>query len=166
MPLALLAVLTPTLIGCPPVEPPFDATGDYAGTWEGVEETTGETVASPITFTLEQDLTLEPPQHMAVEGDVVIEFAGTALGDLLENRGDPTSVTVKVGGLVGKEGNLVLASGGCATFLCLLLTFGGPGDDTGSDGFMDAYSGDWTLTVAPIGINAMVFRGTFSATRM
>lgn len=170
--LSLAAVLG--LAGCPQQStPPFDTTGDYVGTWSGVAydvpaegegEGEGEIVVKqditecPLELTLVHDVNAITPGNYFVRGTATIDYDCI---DLPERFVTPPPSLVQVSGLLQQDGSLTLASGGCGTGYCVLLTLDGAGVDSNGDGYMDAYDGDWAWTLLLAGVAPFGTSGTY-----
>lgn len=156
------------LAGCPNTQfppPPFDASGTYVGTWSGDvvsnEPATKqvEVTNCPLTLDLTQNLDGAFPTNFGVNGMATIDFSCIELPDRFPET--PPSM-VQVGGIMSDAGKLVLASGGCGTGVCALLTLDGQGEDTDNDGSMDMYDGTWQFTIALAGVLPYQITGTFA----
>jgi hypothetical protein len=167
--ISLLGIVA-LLSGCPPPEgwpkPPYDATGTYAGTWQGrtsdaKADAVQEIPVCPLTITLTQDLALPYPQDHGVKGTVNIDYS--CLQDVLpEDIEQLPDSNVIVSGLLGDDGNLVLLSAACGTGACAVLTLAGAGEDADADGRMDTYSGQWSFIILLAGVQPFGVSGTFS----
>jgi hypothetical protein len=176
--MALVAALG--LAGCPTQStPPFDTTGDYAGTWSGItydvpDETEGEVEGEtegeapvvkqtiegcPLELALVHDVDAITPGNYFVRGTATIDYTCIALPDRFVA---PPPSTVTVSGLLQQDGTLTLASGGCGTGYCVVLTLDGAGADSDSDGFMDQYDGDWTWLLLLAGVAPFGSTGTYT----
>ncbi len=149
------------LAGCPEwPPPPFDTTGQYAGTWWGTTEDQVQEIAScPLTMTLAQDPTRPYPGDHGVEGTVVVDYGCLDLPDWVD---EVPPGTVQMTGLLADDGTFTLASGGCGTGLCVVLGLTGQAADTDGDGFMDTYAGDWAYTILLAGVPPFGIRGGFA----
>ena len=150
--------------GCPLPPPPlapFDTTGMYEGTWMGQDTTTKQLITCDLELSLTQNVNANFPGNFGVNGTAIVDFACTDLGALLTENEQPTTQTIEVGGIQTTDGMLGLLSGNCPPGFCIFLGLNGPGEDTDDDGFMDVYSGDWTLTILPPGAEQIVFEGDF-----
>lgn len=145
---------------CPVPPAPFDATGEYEGTWWGTtdEAEPQEVVECPLGMSLTQNTSLQYPADHAVSGTITIDYSCIELPEWAER---PEASEVEVSGILGDEGNLVLASGGCGTGFCVVLALNGPAQDTDSDGFVDTYSGDWGLAFLLAGVEPLGVSGGF-----
>lgn len=153
------------LSGCPLPQapaPPFDTTGSYMGTWEAEDGVTKATIVCDLDLDLVQDTTLPFPQNYGVSGTALVDLSCTQLGAILEIYEQPVVQEVPVNGVLGGDGKLLLVNGNCPPGFCVVLAFGGQGEDTDDDGAMDFYSGDWNFTVLPPGVETAIFEGTFS----
>ncbi|MBI2422614.1 MAG: hypothetical protein HYV27_07275 [Candidatus Hydrogenedentes bacterium] len=150
--------------GCPlpPPSAPFGTTGSYTGTWEGQDSGTGEDLVCELDLSLEQDTSLPFPQNFGVTGMALVDLSCTQLGAILEAYDQPVVQEVMVTGVLGGNGEMLLANGACPPGFCVVLAFGGQGEDNDGDGLMDSYSGEWNFTVLPPGMEAHIFTGTFS----
>lgn len=143
--------------------PPYNATGDYEGTWQGKTEDDTQTVlACPLQLTLAHDVYANYPTRMTVSGTAVIDYSCFELPDWFPPI--PPS-TVQVSGILGEEEHLVLLSGGCGTGFCIVLSLDGDTQDTDEDGFMDEYCGEWKLAFLLAGVQPFGFNGTFQLSR-
>lgn len=161
------------LVGCPEqTSPPFDTTGEYAGTWSGVSydvpaETEGEVEVvvkqdieeCPLTLTLEHDVDAITPGNYFVRGEATIDYECL---ELPERFVTPPPSVVAVTGLLQQDGSLTLASGGCGAGYCVVLTLDGAGADLDADGLMDAYDGDWAWTLLLAGVAPFGTSGTYT----
>lgn len=156
------------LAGCPPVEdaprPPFDATGDYAGTWTGSTTTNAtkqqDVAACPVEISLTQNVAAPWPQRFAVSGTASIDYSCIELPEWIET---PPPSTVQVGGVMDEQGKVGLLTGACGTGLCVVLGLDGPGIDEDGDGFMDSFSGEWQYSLLLAGFTPFTIRGSFQA---
>lgn len=152
--LSLVALLGMGLSGCPQLQPPFDATGSYAGTFSlGA----GETVLAEncdITLALTQNVNAAPFENTRVSGTVNLSLACVVTGgqkdavqDLLDGvLGQLLGVEpIDVEGVLLPNGTLTLSTEGlldeCTGEDCEKLLLIGQGVDTDDDGKMDKYSG-------------------------
>ena len=145
-----------TFAGCPNLNPPFDATGAYEGTFTLGAQGTVLVEDCDIALELEHDVDALPFENSKVSGTVELsltcvvdgatdgkatieELLDGLLGDLLGTG--PVEVT----GVLGPNGTLELSTadlfeecpeGGCEKLLLI-----GTGKDTNDDGEMDEYSG-------------------------
>ncbi len=156
------------LTGCPPVDgvpvPPFDATGNYAGTWSG-STTTGATAKQevqecPLEFTLVQNAGAAWPQSFAVTGSAYIDYS---CFDLPEWAETPPPSDVQLAGVMDEEGKMGLVSGGCGTGMCVVPGMDGPAVDADGDGAVDSYSGEWQFSLLLAGFTPFTIRGSFEA---
>jgi len=157
----LTAIAVTTLIaGCPPPPPaPFDTTGTYAGEWWGTtEDQAQEIVACPLTVELTQDVTLSYPGDHVVTGLVTVDYSCL---ELPEWAGEMPPATEEVAGILGDDGTLTLATGGCGTALCVSLVLTGQAADVYGDGFMDTYAGDWRYRILLAGVPPFGVDGGF-----
>lgn len=155
------------LCGCPTQipQPPFNATGTYAGVWSGAPSGEGQTqdvAECPLTLTLTQNVAAPWPGSFAVNGTALIDYACFDLPEWLET---PPASTVNVGGVLDGEGKLTLVSGGCGTGLCVVLSLAGAGEDTNADGAMDTFDGTWTYTLLLAGVQPFGFTGAYTTDR-
>lgn len=169
--LAVAAITSIGLAGCPKLSPPFDATGSYAGTFSlGVQDTL-LVENCDITLDLAQDINALPFQNSKVTGTVTLNLSCTVptangkatLQDLLDSLlGDLlSSGPVEVEGVLGPNGTLTLTTPDllteCPDADCEKLLLIGTGTDTDDDGLMDTYTGlfgglvDITGAVLPLG---------------
>lgn len=143
-----------------PPAPPMDATGTYAGTWQGQnEDGTEEVSACALTVTLDQNPAAGFPGNHGVTGTVTINYDCFTLPDWLDT---PPASEVQVSGIWADDGQLGLASGGCGTGMCVVLLLDGIGEDLDSDGYMDRYTGDWGYAILLAGVQPFGFEGTFA----
>jgi len=150
---------------CQPPPPPFDVTGTYDGTWQGQEVPPPEekveelqvVVACPLSMTLTQSA---QPNLLGypVNGTVEVDYSCLELPEWV---GEIPPSTTNVTGVLAADGKLTLASGGCGTGLCVLLTLAGLGVDADEDEAMDTYSGAWSFLILPAGIQVFGVAGTF-----
>ena len=139
--------------------PPFDTTGDYAGTWSGNSSDAEQNVADcPLEIMLTQDVNADYPGSHGVHGMVTIDYSCI---ELPEGFDEPAPTVVQVAGILGDDGKLGLLSGGCGTGLCVVLGLNGVAEDTAQDGFMDAYAGEWSFQILLAGVEPFGFTGTF-----
>jgi hypothetical protein len=156
------------MVGCPPVgeapRPPFDATGDYAGTWTGSTTTNAtkqqDVTACPLEISLTQNVTAPWPQRFAVSGTASIDYSCIELPEWVET---PPPSTVQVGGVMDEQGKVELLTGACGTGLCVVLGLDGPGVDEDGDGLMDSISGEWQYSLLLAGFTPFTIRGSFEA---
>lgn len=165
--LGILVLTGLVIMGCPePPQPPFDTTGQYAGSWSGhTDEAEAKdeqiVVACPLTMTLQQDAGTTYPANHGVKGTVDIDYSCLVLPEWV---GEIPPSTVQVGGLLADDGTLTLLSGGCGTGLCLVLAIAGQGADSDSDGSMDEYGGAWSFTILLAGVQPFGVSGEFEVT--
>ncbi len=169
---ASVTIACVALLGaCPPPggwpKPPFDATGDYEGTWQGQTDPTAEDaesheiLACPLTMSLKQELTAPYPGDHRVTGTVVVDYS--CLNDLLpDSIQELPDSTVDVSGLLGDDGKIVLLSGGCGVGACAVMTLAGSGEDANDDGIMDSFSGNWSFIILIAGVQPFGVSGTFT----
>ncbi|NIA15026.1 MAG: hypothetical protein GWP08_13215 [Nitrospiraceae bacterium] len=161
--LLLSALAVTAFSGCPPGgPPPFDASGDYSGTWSGQTEgaeKTEEVVACPLTMSLVQAAEAAYPKNRGVTGVVEIDFSCLVLPEWIE---EPPPALVNVTGILLDDGTLGLLTGGCGTGLCVALGLKGTGEDVDLDGFMDTYSGEWSYVIMLAGVQPFGVKGVFS----
>ena len=159
--IGLVVLLNIAQTECP--QPPFDASGDYEGQWWGQSnDMTQEVVACPLTMHLEQDLTAKYPKDHEVRGVVTVDYSCLELPEWV---GEIPPSEVNVVGLLEDDNKLSLVSGGCGTGLCVVLALAGQGEDTNSDGLMDAYSGSWSFTIMLAGVQPFGVTGGYSVAR-
>ena len=161
--LLLSALAVAAFSGCPNGgPPPFDATGDYTGTWsgqtEGVEKVE-EVVGCPLTMSLVQHAAAAYPKNRGVSGQVEVDFSCWELPEWIE---EPPPALVNVTGILLDDGTLGLLSGGCGTGMCVALGLTGVGEDVDFDGFMDTYSGEWSYVILLAGVQPFGVKGVFS----
>lgn len=153
--LAVVALASFTFAGCPSLQPPFDATGEFEGVFSLGAGDTQIADGCDITFVLEQDIEAVPFENAAVSGTVemnlgcvvdagvdkatIEELLDGLLGELLGTG------PVEVSGVLLPNGTLELSTadllaecpeGGCEKLLLI-----GKGVDSDDDGKMDSYNG-------------------------
>ena len=160
--LVFAAVLVVVAVGCPGTfpPPPFNATGNFSGTWRGKsnEETPQHVKRCPLQISLTQDASLAYPQDHLVNGTVTVDYSCIELPEWVET---PPPSVLNVSGGLQDNGNLTLISGGCTTALCVVLTLTGAGIDADADGVMESYSGSWSYTILLAGVEPFGFTGKF-----
>ena len=155
------------LTGCPTVVAPFDATGDYVGTWDGtatLTSTAGTTPIAvadgPITVGLlhEPDL---PLINMEVVGFVEVDwdYLLGPLASFIDLSG--FDVPIPILGSMQEDGSMSLSLSGCPEGLgvCGSVTLDGTGVDTDADGEMDEFSGTFSLQLT-VGELTVELQGT------
>jgi len=170
----LVAVALVTLGAANSCKAPMDATGDHSGTWSiNIKE--GEIIVDTIEcgsirMTLEQDVTLDPPDNLKVTGILYIDDYSC-----LEEAGWPEGLIpepqeVEVSGTMGtQDGELILASGGLGTGVGAIFIMEGNGESDEQAGTeipeMTRYSGNWGLAVSVVFIGTGGVGGTFEVSR-
>lgn len=148
--------------GCPGTfpPPPFNASGQYIGTWRGRsnEEDPQHVRRCPLTISLTHDTAAQFPQDHFVTGTVTVDYSCIEFPDWVET---PPPSVINVSGALQDNGNLTLITGGCTTALCVVLTLTGVGEDVDGDGLMDAYAGSWSYTILLAGVEPFGFTGKF-----
>jgi len=149
--------------------PPFDANGDYTGTWES------EGTTCDFSMTLYQEPTLPYPVSLGILGVVDFNYDCVLDPELLEAiLAELPDFVIPVIGTMGDDGsiNLGVDTGALGDFpITVALEYDGNGADTNADGKMDAFCGDYTLSLAFTtdvpGYEAVdvTFEGTFGLTR-
>ena len=153
---------------------PMDATGDYSGTWSinvKEEEIIVDTMeCGPIRMTLEQDVTLEPPDNLKVTGVLCIDDYSC-----LEEAGWPEVLIpdpqeLEVSGTMGtQDGKLILLSGALGTGVGAIFIMDGHAESDEPQGSeipeMTGYSGNWGLAVSVVFIGTAGVDGTFEVSR-
>lgn len=160
----LLAVSLVTLGANDSCKAPMDATGDYTGTWKGLEENAPE---CPLSMTLTQDVEAEPPENLKVHGTVYVDYDCI---DFPEWFPTPDTAVMEVSGLMDPNtGKIALGSAGCGPGVCAILALDGQGVSEESGGeystaYMSSYSGTWSFAVGIAFFNAMGAQGSFQVT--
>ena len=161
----LLAIALVTLGANDSCKAPMDATGEYTGTWKGLGEDDPE---CPLSMTLTQDVNAEPPENLAVEGTVYVDYSCIDFPDWFPT---PETAEIMVAGLMDPNtGKIALGSGGCGPGACAILALDGQGESEESGGeystpYMTSYSGTWTYLLGIAFFEAMGAQGTFQVTR-
>lgn len=174
---------------CCSCDAPLDATGTYSGKWSFLDnETTldnstapdpsavviglsdnatpGKIIDCPLNMELSQDTTLDPPQNLAVNGTVHIDFSCLEEASGWPSWAEtPAPTTVTVTGLMDAAGNLDMLSGGCGPGTCVVLALDGVahGEDGGS--LMTRYSGNWGFAIGFAFLGTLGGAGTFEVVR-
>ncbi len=159
------AILTLGQTQCPQwPKPPFDTTGLYKGTWQGIPNDAGsvQQVQCPLTLHLDQTLTAAYPGDHAVKGWVEIDYSCIEVPDRIAEL--PAS-KVNISGLLTDDGRLSLFSGGCGTGACAILMMAGQGGTTNTDAYMDTFTGNWSLILLLAGVEPFGISGTFDVDR-
>lgn len=170
----LLAVALFTLGAENSCKAPMDATGDYSGTWSIniiEEEIIVDTIdCGPIRMTLEQDVTLDPPDNLNVTGMLYLDDFSCLNEAGWPEWLIPEPQEVGVSGTMGTEdGKLILASGGLGTGVGAIFIMEGNGESGEPIGTeipeMTGYSGNWGLAVSVVFIGTAGVGGTFEMLR-
>lgn len=147
---ALVLAAAAFLPGCPALDPPFDTTGDYSGTFAIGTEDIGIVDGCTLAISLEQDVDTKIFDEWRVSGTVELNFScilGQELSGLLGLLADEAfSVDpIEVEGLLLPDGTLELNTpdlfDACPETGCAKLAMLGEGVDDNRDGAMDSYSG-------------------------
>lgn len=152
---ALAGLTALTLAGCPNLNPPFDASGNYEGTFSLGLEDTILVENCGIALELEHDADALPFENTKVSGTVALDLtcvvdggAGkSTIQDLLDSLlGELlASGPVEVSGFIGPNGTIELSTADllteCPEANCEKLLLIGSGRDTNDDGEMDTYEG-------------------------
>ncbi len=160
---------TATLSGCPELQPPFDASGEYVGEYSvglgGLQVVEG----CEIQLSLDHNANGLPIQNARVEGSVTLSFDCVVPEDIAALAAENAAVlgiiaagfgadspeeglasllalqTVDLEGVLLPDGTLELNTpeflGDCSTGECIKLALLGKGQDANSDGSMDQYNG-------------------------
>lgn len=153
---------------------PMDATGDYSGTWAiniTEEEIIVDTIdCGSIQMTLEQDVTLDPPDNLKVTGTLYTEDFSCLKDAGWPDWLIPEPQEVEVAGTMGtQDGELILASGGLGTGVGAIFIMEGNGESDEPVGIeipeMTGYSGHWGLAVSVVFIGTAGVGGTFEMLR-
>jgi hypothetical protein len=152
---------------------PMDATGDYSGTWSFDVKDNGtviDTIDCPLSMTLEQDVTLEVPDNLSVNGTIYVDYSCLEeIPDWPEWFTIPESSATKVTGSMDSAGKIYLASGGCTIAACALHLIEGQGEtdnQTGADKQqVQRYSGTWGVAVGIAFLPTFGVSGTFRVER-
>jgi hypothetical protein len=140
-------------------DPPFDTTGEYAGTWSGnSSDNTQNVLECPLELMLTQNVEADYPGSHAVSGMATIDFSCIELPEWVN---EPVPSVVNVNGILGDDGKMGLLTGGCGTGLCVVLGLDGQAEDMDDDGFMDTYAGTWSYQILLAGVEPFGFTGTF-----
>lgn len=152
---------------------PMDASGDYSGKWsfdikEG--DTIVDTVDCDLTMTLEQDVTLSPPNNLKVTGSVYVDTSCLEeVPDWPEWLPIPESKEVAVTGTMNRNGRIILGTLGCGPGTCTILALDGFGEsDEPTDDetpLMKKYSGKWGLAISIAFLGTAGVNGTFEVAR-
>ena len=169
----LVAVALVTLGAEKSCKAPMDATGDYSGTWsinikeEGTIVDTAE--CGTISMTLEQDVTLDPPDNLKVTGTLYFDDYSC-----LEEAGWPSWLIpekkeVEVSGRMTEGAKIVLSSGGLGTGVGVIFIVDGLGEsDVQTEDEipeMTKYSGKLGLAISVVFIGTGGVGGTFEVMR-
>lgn len=171
--LCLLVVTLVTLGASNSCKAPMDVTGSYSGNWsfdikEG--ETILDTIDCPLTMTLNQDATLNPPNNLNITGTVYVDFSCLAE---VPNWPDwlpiPEPNDVAVTGTMNYDGIIVLGTGDCGPGTCIILALDAYGDSDNPNEVeipdMTSYSGNWGLAISISFLGTAGVNGTFEVTR-
>lgn len=147
--LSAAAAMAVVFAGCPGLNPPFDATGSYDGTFTLGAGATQIAQNCEITLDLEQNFDAGPIRNAKVAGTVELSLAcvGGDVPPVLDGvLGTLLGVEpIDVSGAVLPDGTLELNTDGllneCPTNDCERLVLLGSGKDTDRDGKMDTYTG-------------------------
>lgn len=157
---------------------PINATGTYSGKWMfDVKDEAGniiDTAECPLEMTLQQDVTLNPPQNLKVTGIVHVDFS--CLDEVPtwpEWAQIPEPSDVQVSGSMDTNGKLTLLSGGCGPGTCIILSISGMGEkvatEEAGDGEIPAmakYSGEWGFAIGVAFLGQTGGKGTFVVNRV
>ncbi len=157
---------------------PMNATGSYSGKWTfDVKDETGtviDTVECPLEMTLQQDVTLNPPQNLKVTGMVHVDFSCLEEVPTWPDWAKiPEPSDVQVSGTMDTKGKLTLLSGGCGPGTCVILSISGTGEkappeDAGEGEIpaMATYSGEWGFAIGVAFLGQTGGKGRFDVTRV
>lgn len=139
--------------GCEPENPPFDATGEYSGEWWS-----GEGAHCPLYASITMNAAPVYPPLWNPQATFTIDFSCI---ELPEGFPPLEPVDIKVGGQLDINGNLTFATGGCGVPYCILFGTAGVGADSDANGFMDTYTGTWSLVILLAGFEPFGVSGQF-----
>ena len=135
-----------------PAEPPFDATGEYEGTWNSEFNPTECTLYA----TLEQDVDADYPNDHVVTGDVVFDLSCiNALGWWAPPI-DPVEFAIY--GTMTDSGELVMAGVGYGSYFGIEADLNGSCTDDDSDGQVDLWAGDISVRILDVSNNPYIAR--------
>lgn len=143
------AAMALVFAGCPGLNPPYDATGTYEGTFTLGAGATQIAQNCAITLKLEQNIDAGPVRNAKVAGTVELSLAcvGGDVPPVLDGvLGTLLGVEpIEVSGAMLPDGTLELNTDGllneCPTNDCERLVLLGSTLDTDKDGKMDTYTG-------------------------
>lgn len=134
-------------------DPPFDATGDYEGTWW-----VGSGPACPVTAEIQMNAQSAPVPLWDATAHFSIDFSCIEWPEELPPL-EPMELDAV--GLLDENGTLTFTAFGCTIALCLFFDSTGTGVDADLDGFMDSYSGTWDFAILIAGIAPVGVQGNF-----
>ena len=127
---------------------PFDATGTYSGTWEGVVTGSEDSVnACALTLQLRQDVGASNLERLKVEGEITLNFTCASLMTQLGEIGLPETLKLGMTGVMTPAGQLLLGSLEGSEDLSVVVGIDAQGDDADGDEYMDALTGDFVLYI-------------------
>ena len=150
MVIVVAGALAPILFlsGCPLLpQPPFDASGDYTGSWESNETK----AACPFTMSLIHKADFIYPFNHQVIGTVEFSYGCLIDNELLTQIQDELpELVIPVFGSLKDDGSGALSLGIDTDTLefpfSINLQFDGTGVDEDEDGVMDSYAGTYSLS--------------------
>lgn len=173
VPLIAVAMVAGALQGCPLLpQAPFDASGEYSGTWETAEAKS----ECPFTLSLTHKPDFVYPFNHQVLGIAEFSYGCLIDNELLEQIQDELpELKIPLFGHFEDDGSgdlvLSLDTSDLEFPFSIILSFDGTGEDTDSDGLMDSYAGEYALsfsiTTEVEGYETVDFdsAGTFGVTR-
>ena len=147
-------------------EPPFDASGGYAGIWEsefGVAE--GKVYQCAAELILEHRPNTFPPANLALDGTIHLNFTCAAVLAVMEEYELPAVVEARVLGALTEGGDLLLGSVDLDGHRDEVLVLNLHGEDADEDGSLDRIEGSFTLLVEDARDGQRLFPGTLSLRR-
>ena len=143
---------------------PFDASGQYTGTWQAhIEGSDDATNQCTVRFDIRHDPDAVVPESYRLYGTVTFLFTCPNTLDAIAYLGLPSSVEFPIAGIVAPGDGLLIGSiemgGGDSHVIALELT----GADSDDDGAMDALEGYFTGALYTDGYAAVGIEGTLEA---
>ena len=142
---------------CEPVAAPFNASGEYTGSWTNG----GDTCTLDATINMGSAPALPPLWNG--NGTFTFDLSCIEWPAELPPLEDLTGT---VGGVLEENGNLTFAQVVCGTPYCITFGINGTGDDVDDDNLMDTYDGSWSLAFALPGVAPFTVGGQFQLDRV
>ncbi len=156
------------LPGClflPISAPPFDATGSYAGTWEGTDSYSNAAMSCSLDITLAQPADASFPRNYQVEGTATFHWACDSVQEAFLGSRLPAKTTLPISGYMLPSGTLKLSGDYSGAEAKYETDISGSGADISNDGKMDSLQGSLYLEVNPAPGRIRYIRGSVTITR-